>query len=148
MNFNYFNMSRSTTIDKLKVQKRELSKLHHPDKESGDEETMRLINEEFDIASKLLTIREKRYKQLIDIEQKAMAGLVFLQPKIEPEIKKVTKETLISIVGSIAPSRFKNSWLKGLEKLSPLIDNADIIKITQNAFGLAKHIVKPQSPKT
>jgi len=147
MNFKYFNVSRSTTTDQLKVQKRELSKQHHPDKKNGREQVMKMINEEFDIASKLIEIREKRYKQISIIEEKALEGLRFVKPQIEPQLKKASKHALVHIVETVAPTLFKHSLLQAVEKLSPTIDKADIIVITQNIFRLAKHIVKPQSRK-
>ncbi|MFK5855479.1 MAG: hypothetical protein QM503_05060 [Bacteroidota bacterium] len=148
MNFNYFNVSKSTTTDQLKAQKRELSKQHHPDKENGSEQVMKMINEEFDIASKLIKVRERRYMQLSVIEERTLEGLRFIKPQIEPRLKNASKQTLAHIVETVAPIRFKYSLLQGLEKLSPIIDKADIVLITQNIFSLAKHIVKPQSRKT
>lgn len=146
MNFTFFKLSKSTTKEQLNLQKRELSLQYHPDKEGGSEQTMTSINQEFDLAFKLIEIRERRFKQLCNIEEKTMVGLSFVKPQLEPEIKKLTKQALSDIVETIVPERFKPVLLKGLDKLTSIIDKADIIIIAQNAFGLAKHIIKPKFP--
>ncbi len=146
MNFTFFKVSRLTTKEQLNLQKRRLSLQYHPDKEGGSEELMTSINQEFDLALKLIEIRERRYDQLCNIEEKAMAGLSLIKPEIEPKIKTATKQALNVIVGKIVPERFKPTLLKGLNQLSPIIDKADILEVAKSAFGLAKQIVKPKLP--
>jgi len=139
MEFKYFKIVRETTVEDVKSQKRDLSKQYHPDIESGNESAMKSVNEEFLLALEIVKRRNKRFKQISELERKALLGLELLNPQIESEIKKVTKDVLIKITNSIASERLKGPLLYGIRKLSPLIDKVDFRILTRNAFELLKH---------
>lgn len=60
MNFKYFNISENITLDELKQQYRNLSKLHHPDR-GGNTEVFQQVNMEYRKALEI--IRQKAYQQ-------------------------------------------------------------------------------------
>jgi len=142
MEFKYFKISNGTTFEDLKSQKRELSKQYHPDKVSGNESTMKIVNEEFLFALEMIKRRHKRFKQINELERKALLGIEFLQPEIETKLKNAAKDILTKLAISSAPRRFKRPIMYGLKKLSPIIDNLDLIDATQKAFKIIKPKIK------
>jgi len=140
MNCIYFKITRLTTLEDLKYQKRELSKLHHPDKGGSDEAMSQILNE-YELARELIETREKRFQKLVSIESKALAGITFLKPQFEPELKVATKAALIGMADFVPP-RIKETWLKGVKKLSPYIDRADSEIIAKKLFAIGKHLLK------
>ena len=140
MTYVYFKTTRLTTLEDLKFQKRELSKIHHPDKGGSDEVMSQILNE-YELARKLIEIREKRFQRLVSIESKALAGITFFKPQFEPDLKMAAKAALVGVADFVPPI-IKETWLKGVKKLSPYIDRADSEIIAKKLFAIGKHLLK------
>lgn len=142
MELKYFIIKNTTTIEHIEAQKRELSKLHHPDMAGGDEETMKAINLEFDLAIEKIKKRERLLHKISNIEKHTLFVNTLVKPRYEPQIKELTKRGLSKLVNKYSPKVLKDPLTKGLGHIAPIIENADTSKIANKLFDAAKFIAR------
>lgn len=115
----FFNITPETTLEELKKQYHELSKLHHPDK-GGDNRTQQEINEEYELNKEYL----REYQRLND-PQTSIFDNPFVQTGIamlEAALKQLNLGTVSEVVYAFGE--------KFIEKLpSSFDDYKPIIKL-------------------
>jgi hypothetical protein len=142
MELKYFIIRNNTTIEHIEAQKRELSKLHHPDMAGGDETTMTEINLEFVQAIEKIKKRDRLVSKISNIEKHTLFVNTLVKPRYEPQLKELTKRGLSKLVNRYSPKILKGPLNTGLGQIAPIIENADTSKIANKLFDAAKFIAR------